>query len=85
MEKPELLLMSQRERDRLRVLRGVEKGHLGQRQAAAPLGLTDRWVRELLARLRPAGSGPFPRADCREKDCNAPLLYLNDNVPFGPR
>jgi len=43
--------MSQRERDRLKVLHGVEKGQLSQKQGAAQLGLTDRWVRKLLKRL----------------------------------
>jgi len=47
--------MSQRERDRLQVLHEVEKGQLRQKQAAAQLGLTDRWVRKLLGRLRAEG------------------------------
>ena len=47
--------MSQRERDRLKVLHEVEKGQLRQKQAAAQLGLTDRWVRKLLGRLRAEG------------------------------
>ena len=47
--------MSQRERDRLKVLHEVEKGQLRQRQAAAQLGLTGRWVRKLLGRLRAEG------------------------------
>jgi hypothetical protein len=55
MSQPELLLMSQRERDRLKVLHGVEKGQLSQKQGAAQLGLTDRWVRKLVARLRKEG------------------------------
>ena len=46
--------MSQRERDRLKVLHEVEKGQLRQQQAAVQLGLTDRWVRKLLGRLRTA-------------------------------
>jgi transposase len=55
MSQPELLVMSQRERDRLKVLHEVEKGQLRQQQAAAQLGLTDRWVRKLLGRLRAEG------------------------------
>jgi len=47
--------MSQRERDRLKVLHQVEKGQVSQKQAAAQLGLTDRWVRKLLARVRREG------------------------------
>jgi len=47
--------MSQRERDRLKVLHEVEKGQLRQQPAAAQLGLTARWVRKLLGRLRAEG------------------------------
>jgi len=55
MSQPELLLMSQRERDRLKVLHEVQKGQLSQKQGAAQLGLTDRWARKLLKRLRAEG------------------------------
>ena len=47
--------MSQKERDRLKVLGEVEQGHLTQRAAGRQLGLTDRWVRQLLGRLRAEG------------------------------
>ena len=47
MSEPELLLISQRERDRLKVLHEVQKGQLRQKQAAAQRGLTDRWVRQV--------------------------------------
>ena len=47
--------MSQKERDRLKVLHEVQKGHLTQRAAGRQLGLTDRWVRKLLGRLRTEG------------------------------
>jgi len=49
--------MSQRERDRLKVLHEAEKGHLTQRQAGAQLNLSERWVRKLVARLRKEGDG----------------------------
>ena len=55
MSQPELLLMSQRERDRLQVLHEVQKGHLTQKAAGLQMGLTDRWVRKLLGRLRAEG------------------------------
>jgi len=55
MREPELMLMSQRERDRLKVLHEMEKGHGTQRGAALQLGLTERWVRKLLGRLRKEG------------------------------
>jgi len=47
--------MSQRERDRLKVLHEVQQGHLTQKAAGWQLGLTDRWVRKLLERLRAEG------------------------------
>jgi len=47
--------MSQRDRDRLKVLYEAEKGHLTQRQAGAQLKLSERWVRKLVGRLRQEG------------------------------
>jgi len=44
--------MSQKDRDRLKVLHEAESGHLTQKQAGAQLNLSERWVRKLLARLR---------------------------------
>src|SRR5712691_2542506 len=51
------LWMSQRDRDRLKVLHEAEKGHLTQRQAGERLKLSERWVRKLVARLRKEGDG----------------------------
>jgi transposase len=50
-----MLVLSTRERDRLKVLHEVEKKHLTQRGAAAQLGISDRWVRKLLLRMREEG------------------------------
>ena len=47
--------MGQRERDRLKVLHEAEKRCITQRQAAEQLGITERQVRRLLARLRALG------------------------------
>jgi len=47
--------MSAKERDRLKVLHEVRKRHITQKQAAAELGLSVRWVRALLVRLRTRG------------------------------
>ena len=55
MDKPELLLMSQSARGRLKVLHEVGRGHLSPRQAAAQLGVTNRWVRKLRRRLEAEG------------------------------
>src|SRR5258705_7897731 len=51
----ELIALSQRERDRLRVLQDVEQGHLAQVEAAGRIHLCDRQVRRLLLRLREQG------------------------------
>ena len=47
--------MSAKERDRLKVLHEVKERHITQKQAAAELGLSVRWVRKLLLRLRAGG------------------------------
>src|SRR5262249_13683497 len=54
-ETEEGLWMSGKERDRLKVLHEVRKRHITQRQAAAELGISVRWVRTLLKRLRVHG------------------------------
>src|SRR5260370_36451009 len=51
----ETLLLTQDDRDRLKVLHEVRKGHITQRQAAGQLKLTDRWIRELVERIREKG------------------------------
>src|SRR5258708_32775450 len=51
----ERIALSQRERDRLRVLQDVEQGHLTQLEAAGRIHLCDRQVRRLLLRLRGQG------------------------------
>jgi len=50
-----MLVLSAKDRDRLKVLHEVRQGHLTQRQAGEPLGLTDRWVRKLLRRVNQEG------------------------------
>jgi len=47
--------MSAKERDRLKVLHEVRKRHITQKQAGVELGLSERWVRTLLRRLRREG------------------------------
>jgi len=56
MRKEELRL-SQRDRDRLVVLEGIEGGHWSQREGALQLGVSPRWVRKLLGRRREEGDG----------------------------
>jgi hypothetical protein len=49
--------MTQRDRDRLVVLKKAFKGLITQRQAATELDLTDRQVRRLLVRMKEVGDG----------------------------
>jgi len=56
-ETKEGLWMTAKERDRLKVLHEVKKRHITQKQAAAELGLSVRWVRQLLVRWRVGGDG----------------------------
>ena len=51
----ERIALSQRERERLRVLHEVKQKHLTQVEAAARLKVTDRQVRRMLLRLRDRG------------------------------
>jgi transposase len=51
------LWMTAKERDRLKVLHEVKQRHITQKQAAAELSLSVRWVRALLKRWRAGGDG----------------------------
>ena len=53
----ERIQLSQRERDRLRVLHELEQGHLQQREAARRLRLSERQIRRLQRRLQQEGDG----------------------------
>src|SRR3989454_1008082 len=57
MSKQEMLVLSTKDRDRLKVLHEVKRKHLTQRAAARQLGISDRWVRKLLVRVRKGGDG----------------------------
>jgi len=50
-------VLSTKDRDRLKVLHEVKRKHLTQRAAARQLGISDRWVRKLLVRVRKGGDG----------------------------
>jgi transposase len=54
-EAQEGLWMSAKERDRLKVLHEVRKRHITQKQAGGELGISVRWVRTLVKRLRKEG------------------------------
>jgi hypothetical protein len=49
--------MNQEERDWLEWLKRVRDGVVTQRQAAEKMGVSDRWVRKLLARMKTDGDG----------------------------
>ena len=51
----ERVTLSQRERERMRVLHEAEQGYLTQREAGRRLRLSDRQVRRLLLRMRKYG------------------------------
>jgi hypothetical protein len=55
MNPEELLLMSQKERDRLQVLHETYHRHITQREAAEQMGVSERRVRKVLARIRTEG------------------------------
>jgi DNA-binding Lrp family transcriptional regulator len=57
MRKQEMLVLSTKERDRLKALHEVKRWHMTQRAAAQQLGVTDRWVRKLLVRVKKEGDG----------------------------
>jgi DNA-binding Lrp family transcriptional regulator len=57
MTEEELLQMSQKERDRLKVLHEAKKRQITQREAAEQMGVSQRWIRKLLARMRRQGDG----------------------------
>ncbi len=50
-----MLVLSTKQRDRLKVLHEVKGGHLTQRAAARQLAISDRWVRKLLVRVEREG------------------------------
>ena len=47
--------MSQKERDHLKVLHEASRKQITQKEAAEQIGVTERWVRKLLARMRQQG------------------------------
>jgi transposase len=51
----ERIAMSQEERDKLDWLKRAKDGSISQREAALKIGVTDRWVRSLLKRMKKQG------------------------------
>jgi len=72
----ERIELSQRERDRLKVLHEVEQGHLKQVEAAERLRLSDRQVRRLSVRVRTEGDrGVLHRLRGRPSNRKIPNPY----------
>lgn len=85
--------MSEKERDRLKVLNEVKQGHLRQRQGAEQLGMSERGFRKLMRRFREKGDaavmhGLRDRASNRRlgKDTAAKAVAAvkRDYSDFGP-
>ena len=51
----ERIAMSQEERDKLEWLKRAKDGVITQREAANKMGVSDRWVRKLLKRMKKRG------------------------------
>jgi transposase len=92
-EEQEPLLLRQKERDRLKVLHEVRQGHLTQAAAAEQLGISERWVGELVRRVRKKGDRavvhglrgrPSKRRISGKKRAKAVELYRREYGDFGP-
>ena len=47
--------MTAEDRDRVKVIHEIEKGHISQAQGARELGVSGRWMKKLVARVRQQG------------------------------
>ena len=89
----ERLLLSRRDRDRLKALQEVRKGHITQRQGAEQLQLTARWIREMLRRMGEGGDKavihglvgrPSPRKIAETVEQRAVSSIAREYGDFGP-
>jgi hypothetical protein len=89
----EQLLLSPKQRDRLKVLHEIQQGHLTQARGGEHLGLSERWVRELVRRLQCRGDRaivhglhgkPSNRRIDRKLEKKAVRLYQSEYNDFGP-
>ena len=86
-------MLTQRERDFLKALHEVRKGHITQRQAAEQLKVTDRWIRKLSERVGRRGDRaivhglrgrPSPRRIGRKVQQKAVEIVRREYADFGP-
>jgi len=92
-QKQEQLLLTQKQRDWLKVLHEVQQGHLTQTAGGEQLGVSERWVREMVRRLRQRGDRAVVHglAGKRSKrrigkavQQRAVRLYQREYADFGP-
>lgn len=86
-------MLTQKERDRLKVLHEIKQGHLTQAQGAGQLGISERWVREMVRRVRQRGDRAVihglrgkrsnHRTDQKVRE-RAVRLYRSEYGDFGP-
>jgi transposase len=89
----ETLLLTRRDRDWLKVLHEVRKGHLKQREAAGQLKVSERWIREMVGRVGERGDGavvhglrgrPSPHKIESRIQKRAIQLVGEEYIDFGP-
>lgn len=92
-EEQERILLSQKELDRLKVLHEVKDGHLTQAEGALQLKLSERWVREMVRRLRKRGDRAVMhglrgkrsnRRLAKKESQRAVKIYQAEYADFGP-
>lgn len=89
----EALLLTQRERDVLKVLHEVRRGHITQREGAEQLQRTARWIRELVGRIEAKGDRgiihglrgqPSPHKIAEKMEKKAITIIQREYADFGP-
>src|SRR5215472_704523 len=89
----EALLLTQRDRDVLKVLHEVQRGHITQRQGAEELKRTTRWIRELIGKIEAEGDRaiihgargrPSTHRIAEKIEKRAIMIIQREYADFGP-
>ena len=89
----EALLLTQRDRDVLKVLHEVQRGHITQRLGAEQLKRTTRWIRELIRRIEAEGDRaiihgargrPSTQRIAEKIEKRAIMIIQRESADFGP-
>src|SRR6516164_2647342 len=89
----EALLLTQRDRDVLKVLHEVQRGHITQRLGAEQLKRTTRWIRELIRRIEAEGDRaimhgargrPSTHRIAEKIEKRASMIIQREYADFGP-